>query len=118
MATKSEHRARAEHNENLVAILQYPFWDWKVTGLFYAAVHYVQCYFAAKSVTLPPGKMNHRKRLTLVQWHLRSIYKDYEDLYNDCREARYEADIEFTEKEVKVLENKLESVKKEILPHL
>jgi hypothetical protein len=117
VATKEEHRTRAEHNEFLVSTLDNPFWDWKACVMFYAAVHYVHSYLAAKKVTLPTH-MDHKKRLTLVQWHLRPIYKDYEDLYNDSRDARYEADVMFSKLEVQQLEKKLESIKKVILPHL
>jgi hypothetical protein len=117
VATKAEHQTKAEHNEKMVSALGDPFCDWKICGMFYAAVHYVHSYFAAKKVTLPV-KMDHKKRLTLVQWHLRKIYKDYEELYNNGRDARYEADLTFTLKEVQQLEKKLESIKAEIMPFI
>ena len=101
----------------MVSSISDPFWDWKITGLFYSAVHYIQTYFEAKKVTLPPV-MQHKKRLTLVKWHLPTIYKAFEDLYNDSRDARYEADITFTEKDVLELEKKLQAVKAAITPHI
>jgi len=120
VATKDEHREKAEHNEFLVSTLNNPFWDWRITATFYAALHYVESYFAAKSIkhpiTRPHQKPSHTTRLPLVGTHLRAIYKDYEDLYNDSRDARYEADLTLTQKEAQQSEKQLAAIKALILP--
>jgi hypothetical protein len=110
VATKEQHRAKAEHNEFFCSTLGNPFWDWKVTGLFYVAVHHVHVYFESKHVTLPL-KMNHEKRLTLVEWHLSEIFEDYRELLSNSRYARYEPAHSFSQDDVQKLEKRLEKIK-------
>lgn len=115
MATRDQHRERAEHNEYLVTTLNNPFWDWGVVVTFYAALHYVESYFAAKNIKHPVARPNqkpsHSSRLPLVANHLRGIYKDYGNLYNDSRDARYEADLVITQKDAQQSQKQLESIK-------
>jgi hypothetical protein len=116
VATHSEHREKAEHNEFLVSTLDNPFWDWKISAMFYSALHYVESYFAVKKIVHPIPKPNHSSRLPLVKKHLFTIYKDYQDLYNDSRDARYEADMMFSQREVRQDQEKLDAIKAVILP--
>jgi len=87
---------------------------------FYAALHYVESYFAAKNikhpVTRPNQKPNHTSRTPLVATHLRAIYKDYENLYNDSRDARYEADLTQTQKDAQQSQKHLQSIRAAVLP--
>ncbi len=120
VATRDQHRERAEHNEYLVSTLDNPFWDWRIVVTFYAALHYVESYFAAKNikhpVTRPNQKPNHSSRTPLVATHLRAVYKEYENLYNDSRDARYEADLTQTQKDAQQSQQHLEAIKAAVLP--
>jgi len=116
LADKAEHRTKAEHDEFFVSNIDYPFFDWKVTGLFYCALHYVDAYLAGLHIN--PG--THSKRLTYVRTDptLQPIFADYRDLLNESRTARYEAQTVFVQADVNSAKTKLDSIKRAILPHL
>jgi hypothetical protein len=102
-----------------VSTLGNPFWDWAVIGLFYAALQYIDGYFAAKNVPLP-SNMDHTKRLTLVQRYsgLKPIFNDYSELYNESRYARYDPGITFDQRDVNRLKTNLKNIKDRLAPEL
>ena len=61
MPSEQEHMDKARHNEAFVQSLGIPtttFLDWAVTGIFYAALHYVEAFLATQRVHSP----SHRSR--------------------------------------------------------
>ena len=116
MSTTAEHKAKAEHNDFFVSTLQNPFWDWGVTGTFYAAVHYVEAYLAKHNP--PIHSRNHNIRDNNVQGDplLTTVYDDYRELKNECHDARYQAHITFTQADVLRLQANLDSIKNAIAP--
>ncbi len=116
MASTKEHRDKAEHNEFLVTSLQNPFWDWAVTGTFYAAVHYVEAYFSKNKP--PIHSTSHKDRDSRIQrdQKLKAVYNSYRELQNESRDARYSAHIVFTQDDVKRLQVNLQEVKNLISP--
>lgn len=90
MPSKNQHLQKAQHDENFVASLDIhttPFLDWAVTGLFYAAVHYVEGYLA----TIGKHSPDHRVRDSAIQRDkkIRGIYDDFNELKNCSINARY-----------------------------
>ena len=65
MPTFEQHIGKAHHNEEFVARIKSDpnFLDWAVTGYFYAAVHYIESYFAK---FLGRHSTDHGERLTTV----------------------------------------------------
>lgn len=116
MSTTPEHKAKAKHNEFFVATLQNPFWDWAVTGMFYAAVHYVEAYLATHRP--PVHSRNHNVRDSNVQNDpvLGKVYDDYRELKNECHDARYQAHLTFTQADVVRLQANLAAVKNLVSP--
>lgn len=116
MPSKVEHRARAEHDEFLVASTGNPFFDWKVTGTFYSALHYVDAFLAAQNI----HPATHSIRLGHVQTDpkLKPVFRDYRDLLNESRTARYEAATIFNQTDASIAQRRLDSIKKAILPHI
>lgn len=119
MATKDEHLAKAKHNEAFVAALPHPFWDWAVTGTFYAALHYVMAFLATKA-DHPP---THQVRNSHIHRDakLKPIYVDYRELQNESEDARYMERnplTAFNEADVIRLKGNLETIKKLIMPLL
>jgi hypothetical protein len=114
LATKQEHGEKAEHNEFLISSLDNPFWDWAVTGTFYAALHYVEAYFCKTKI---PSK-NHPDRNNRIQGdaQIKSIYADYRELQNESRTARYDPGASFSQGDVQRLEQHLAAIKKVIVP--
>jgi len=101
MPTRQEHVAKAVHNESFVQTLSLtttPFLDWAVTGMFYAAAHYVDACLATKdihprghrAVSAQPGQQSNAGRSDYVYWHLKRIYHAYRYLEDQSRDARYE----------------------------
>lgn len=116
MATKDEHLTKAKHNEFFVTSTDNPFFDWKVVGLFYAALQYVDAYFATKSVH--PGDHSDRNWQMANAPELKPIFRDYRDLKNESRTARYEPPSVFDQNDVNFAQRKFDSIKKELLPLL
>ncbi len=90
MPRKAEHLGKAHHDEQFVSSLDLstsPFIDWAVTALFYAALHYVEAYFA----TMNRHSADHRARDSAIRRdaNLRKIYNDYSELKNHSINARY-----------------------------
>jgi hypothetical protein len=86
MATESEHRKQAIHNQAFLdAIDARAFPDWFVTAAFYKAVHLVEVLFRRKGH--PSG--NHNRRNQQLKRHYQSVWRDYRPLYDLSRKARY-----------------------------
>lgn len=119
MPQKHEHVAKAKHDEGFVSSLDLsttPYVDWAITGLFYAALHYVEAYFAAMRRHSP----DHRTRDSAVQRdsRIKGIYNDYSELKNFSINARYYM-IPFSESDLrKNLLPRLANIKARILPLL
>lgn len=118
MSNLEDHRAKAAHNEALAASLAASFEDWAVVALFYAAVHYVEAHFA-KNVP-PVHSQNHDRRDSAIASSkvLKPQWKNYRELKNQSRAARYYAHIVFTQADVDAAKTRLEAVKLVILPTL
>lgn len=90
MPKKEQHLAIARHNEAFVAsfdVATTSYRDWIVTGLFYAALHYVEAYFATQNY----HSSDHRTRDTAIARfsETKKIYSDYSELKNHSINARY-----------------------------
>lgn len=114
MPTKAEHRDKAAQNDFFVTTLSNPFWDWAVTGKFYAALHYVEAYLAIKNV----HSRNHAVRNSNIQGDplLRTLYVDYRELESECHDARYDASLTFTQSDVQRLERNLDKIRNVLQP--
>ncbi len=88
MPITEDHIAFAEHNEKFVGSFDLDstvYTDWVVTGMFYAALHYVEAYLAL----LGEQPEDHRARDSHVKRHMPEIGKDYRRLKDDSINARY-----------------------------
>lgn len=86
-----EHLARAQDNEDLARTFNLDDGlevDWAITLLFYAAIHYVQAFFAARGIV----HLDHDARDQAIEQHpiLSDISRDYQYLKNKSRSARYD----------------------------
>ncbi|MGA3322941.1 MAG: hypothetical protein ABSF45_00575 [Terriglobia bacterium] len=118
MPTTPEHRAKAENNEFLVDTLENPFWDWAINGVFYAALHYVEAYFASRVPAVHPSTHTIRDNHIHRDKTLKPIYVDYRQLEDESRNARYDAGMKFTQSDVGMARGCLDRIKKVILPLL
>ena len=102
-----------------MASLNDPYWDWAVTGLFYAAVHYVMAYLATKGIhpVLHQVRNSHVHRDPF----LNPLYIDYRELQNHSEDARYMERVPvtaFAQTDVAKLSVNLGRVKAAILPRI
>ena len=118
MPTKAEHSGKAAQNDFFVSTLGNPFWDWAVTGKFYAALHYVEAFFATRTPAV--HSRNHSVRDSNIQNDstLRSIYVDYRELESECYDARYDPSLTFSQRDVERLEGNLDKIRKLVQPFL
>jgi hypothetical protein len=113
-----QHRAKAENNEFFISELDNPFWDWAITATFYAALHYVEAYFANKAPALHPATHQMRDNYINSDAKLRSIYIDYRQLEDESRDARYDASITLSQSDATQSKRYLEIIKAVIVPLL
>ncbi len=90
--SKSEHLTKSQQNEEFVKTIdvsQMIGIEWAITVKFYAALHYVQAYFASRSGRTPA---THDRRATAIQRDplISGAYDDYRELEDISREARYD----------------------------
>ncbi len=70
-----------------MAQLQSRFPDWTVVGTFYAALHYVDAYFALRQFHPPT---HHQRSAYLARMReVRTVYPEYRMLEDISRDARY-----------------------------
>jgi hypothetical protein len=89
--TPAEHVGKARENEESARSLGAPTicaLEWSVTANSYAALHYVQAYFATQNITF---KL-HTNRATAIarDTALKTIYQDYREMQDSSEAARYE----------------------------
>lgn len=91
MPSKEEHLAKATRNESFADSLarNTKYFDWAVTVLYYAAVHYVDAVLAVSSAH--PEKHTERHALIATNGTLKRVYKEYRQLESVSRNARYRA---------------------------
>jgi hypothetical protein len=100
--TVQEHLQQARHNEGLAHKLgssPLEAYDWAITVLFYAVLHFVDAYLLQHHGIEPKGHTATRDRRTVqrisgrndyVRQHLPQIAPAYQFLYSASRRARYE----------------------------
>ena len=91
MAVEQDHLDRANLNLELAADLLETFgqkyYDWTVTVLFYVAVHLIEAKLACNDVH--SGHHKERKKSMQRDRVLNAVMREYNDLYNRSRDARY-----------------------------
>lgn len=90
MISQSEHIEKAQHDEDFINSFDAsstPFRDWVVTGIFYAALHYVDSYLA--SINVHPGNHSVRDRW-FREPELDPIFFQYRILKDESNLARYD----------------------------
>ena|SRR6266850_1482943 len=105
MGTVNQHKAKAEHNEAFVSTFDLsttPFLDWAVTGIFYAALHYVRAFAASKRITNISSYGEMDKLFDRIAG-LKQLYRHYRFLKDESRAARYEVRA-FTRPEVEEMQ--------------
>jgi len=89
MPRDKDHRDKADLNAEFADSLDLSLpvhHGWAVVASFYAALHYVEYYFARRG---DQQSQDHVERNRRVITHLRDTYKDYSFLYTLSKTARY-----------------------------
>jgi hypothetical protein len=89
--TPAEHVRKARRNEEFARSTGAPSicaLEWSVTANFYAALHYVQAYFATQNI---PFRLHTNRAIAIARdAGLKSIYQDYREMQDSSEAARYE----------------------------
>ncbi|MBI4822692.1 MAG: hypothetical protein HY805_00450 [Nitrospirae bacterium] len=104
-----KHIKQAGHNERFVnsfVVESTPFADWVLTGIFYAALHYIEAFFSTKNI----HTASHYQRDTEVGLNSQPIYSDYRDLKAYSYGARYLCKT-FSGKDINESKSKLDNIK-------
>ena len=115
--TAEEHKCKAELNEEVAETFPSTSCgiEWAITAIFYAAVHYVQAYFALS--TRSYSSHGSRNAAVSVDTVLSTVSAEYKNLYNLSRDARYEV-MNLQPGHLVYAKNELQSIKKVICPLL
>jgi len=91
MPNKIEHLSKAEYNENYYQyfdLVNTPYLDWVVNGVFYSALHYIESYLATQNNH--PATHADRNAYIREDPNLgRYIFKKYTSLKDDSESGRY-----------------------------
>lgn len=94
-----QHIEQAVHNQDFHDCIEHQFstkfFDWKITALFYIALHYLKALAAHRSIDIGqthqdieknvnPDRHNAKMRIS------RNAWKEYKNLYRYSHTARYE----------------------------
>lgn len=95
MGTQEQHLGQARHTEDFLDsfdIDSTPYLDWAVTGIFYAALHYIRALAARFLFTNISSYADMDRVFSWLEVFRRnsSIYDDYRQLKDDSRAARYD----------------------------
>lgn len=116
MPARDNHLHQAQHNEAFVASFNLDstaYLDWAVTGIFYAALHYVESFLADRNIH--PETHLSRDRVFQQQQNLKPIYNQYRVLKTRSENARYDLQ-QFSPVEVReLISAELQAVKSHIL---
>jgi len=91
MPSDAEHLKKAEHNENFYKSFNLNntnYLDWVVSGIFYSALHYIECYLATQN----KHSLDHAQRNEFIRDDPnlgRDIYKIVTELKDDSQNGRY-----------------------------
>ena len=88
-----EHLNQAKHNEDFLKIVENAnpddYFDWKITIVFYVAIHYIDAYFASHGIRIT----SHEHRFDCLEMGefcvSMEFFNHYSNLYNLARNARY-----------------------------
>ena len=93
MPRSLEHLKQAEHNQELLKSLDLdnsPFLDWAATIAFYAALHYVEAWFAVQGTGMHHTKHEQRNRaMNQVDEFRPIVWPNYRTLQDRSHDARY-----------------------------
>ena len=117
--TRAQHLAKSRNNENFAAALHTATTagrEWAVTALFYAALHCLQAYFAARTDRIP---ITHGHRSSAIQRDaaISGAYDEYRELSDLSRSARYDCEV-IQPGHVRFAQEWLASIKAIVAPHL
>jgi hypothetical protein len=115
MPTPAQHRAKAVHNESFAANSGDPFWDWAITGIFYAALQYVEAYLASQVPPVHPPTHQIRDSHIHRDRNLSPIYVDYRELQDESRDARYDAAATFSQGDFTRLQKNVNRIRQTII---
>ncbi|MHB8261752.1 MAG: HEPN domain-containing protein [Bacteroidia bacterium] len=99
-----QHLKQALHNQTFHDCIESnftnQFYDWKITVLFYVAIHYLKALATKKKIdigethyeiesSVNPDRNNVKMRISRTAW------REYKNLFNYSRTARYEGITDF-----------------------
>jgi hypothetical protein len=94
MPRSNDHLRQAEHNQDLLRSLDletFPFRDWVATIAFYAALHYVQAWFAAqgRGMQFTTHERRNREMNNIAEFRP-IVWPSYRTLADQSHLARYQ----------------------------
>ena len=94
-----QHLEQANHNKNFHDCIETQFagqfYDWKITVLFYVAIHYLKALADSKGVDIGETHFDIEHNVNPDRHHAKmrikkGAWREYKNLFNYSRTARYE----------------------------
>lgn len=92
------HLEQVNHNQEFLAVIEghspEKYFDWKITIVFYSALHYLRGLEKLKKLTIPNSHKDMFENINpklkgAIMPVSKDCYEAYRDLYNLTRSARY-----------------------------
>lgn len=92
MSNEIQHKSKADHNENMVTMIESAdakkrFLDWKYIALYYSALHFGDAYLARKGIDDISDHQDRKSKYAQVL--SKGVFKSYRRLENRSKIARY-----------------------------
>lgn len=88
-----QHLNKAKHNEKFLSLVEANspdnYFDWKITIVFYIAIHYIDAYFASHNDSIHSHEQRRHKLENGGNSVSMAFIDNYDNLYNICRNSRY-----------------------------
>lgn len=85
MSTRKQHLRKAKHNKDFCDSLTDCYTDWKIISLFYSALHIIDAHAETENKQF----QGHEARFDFIRKRMKSVYFEYQTLYDYSEEARY-----------------------------
>lgn len=114
MPNEQKHREQLSHNKQLLNtdVFGSSHNDWKVTVVFYCAVHVIETFLSSINVHTSNHKARHKSVNQLEL--LKKVSSEYQTLYMMSLKSRYEC-VRFTDRDVNEAVNLLEKIENVVL---
>lgn len=109
------HADKYQHNIEFISIIGEEYSDWKITAIFYSALHLVERYLDGTPIGRVKRNHTARKKIIAQTDGLKKIYGNYDFLLNESIKSRYGFKT-FKQKDIERAQSVLNKIEEDLFP--